>query len=216
MGEEMGCLRKGLENLGLRFDFRIHHHRLVRSCVFPANYSEPGTWFRYRNLAMFDCSTLCFCWYHDGQPAGGEIATECVARCSSSTPYSLSSASHSSVSTPTLKSAILASSSLLQVQTPTSPSVWPTKPTTSAVNGSAFCSATLVGFGSLGGIVGSTVFRSEDRPGYVPGISVAIGSQVVICLAVAALTLDFKRQNGKADRGEKVLEEGDASFRYTY
>jgi len=80
----------------------------------------------------------------------------------------------------------------------------------------AFCSATLVGFGSLGGIVGSTVFRSEDRPGYVPGISVAIGSQVVVCLAVAALTLDFKRQNGKADRGEKVLEEGDASFRYTY
>ncbi|TKA34117.1 hypothetical protein B0A50_00097 [Salinomyces thailandicus] len=80
----------------------------------------------------------------------------------------------------------------------------------------AFCSATLVGFGALGGIVGTTVFRSEDAPGYVPGISVAMGSQVVVCLLVIALTLDFKRQNGKADRGEKVLEEGDAKFRYTY
>lgn len=80
----------------------------------------------------------------------------------------------------------------------------------------AFCSATLVGFGSLGGIVGSTVFRSEDRPGYVPGISVAIGSQVVICLCVAALTMAFRRQNGRADSGEVVLEEGDENFRYTY
>lgn len=80
----------------------------------------------------------------------------------------------------------------------------------------AFCSATLVGFGALGGIVGSTVFRSEDAPEYIPGISVAMGSQVLILLCVAALTLEFKRQNGKADRGEKVLEEGDASFRYTY
>ena len=80
----------------------------------------------------------------------------------------------------------------------------------------AFCSATLVGFGSLGGIVGSTVFRAVDAPGYVPGISVAMGAQVLICILVGVLTLDFKRQNAKADRGEKVLEEGDASFRYTY
>lgn len=80
----------------------------------------------------------------------------------------------------------------------------------------AFCSATLVGFGAIGGIVGSTVFRSEDAPGYVPGVSVAIGSQVLIIFCVALLTFEFKRQNGKAERGEKVLEEGDANFRYTY
>lgn len=80
----------------------------------------------------------------------------------------------------------------------------------------AFCSATLVGFGSLGGIVGSTVFRSQDAPNYVPGISVAMGAQVLICMLVVVLTLEFKRQNGKADRREKVLEEGDATFRYTY
>ena len=78
----------------------------------------------------------------------------------------------------------------------------------------AFCSATLVGMGALGGIVGSTVFRSEDSPTYVPGLSVAMGSQVVILLVVGALTLSFKRNNGKADRGEKVLEDS-PEFRYT-
>ncbi|EKD16149.1 putative phthalate transporter [Drepanopeziza brunnea f. sp. 'multigermtubi' MB_m1] len=80
----------------------------------------------------------------------------------------------------------------------------------------AFCSATLVGFGSLGGIVGSTVFRAQDRPGYRPGIVTTIASQGVIILLVAILSLDIRRQNAKADRGEKVLEEGDASFRYTF
>ncbi|KAL9107464.1 MAG: hypothetical protein Q9227_007661 [Pyrenula ochraceoflavens] len=38
----------------------------------------------------------------------------------------------------------------------------------------AFCSATLVGFGGIGGIAGSLVFRSQDAPGYVPGIIAAI------------------------------------------
>jgi len=79
----------------------------------------------------------------------------------------------------------------------------------------AFCSATLVGAGGLGGIVGSTVFRAKDSPKYTPGISVAMGAQVIIVITVGILTWDIKRQNKKADRGEKVLEEGDASFRYT-
>ena len=78
----------------------------------------------------------------------------------------------------------------------------------------AFCSATLVGMGALGGIVGSTVFRSEDSPTYVPGLSVAMGSQVVILLVVGALTVSFKRNNRKADRGEKILEDS-PEFRYT-
>ncbi|KAI4191827.1 MAG: hypothetical protein LQ348_003403 [Seirophora lacunosa] len=77
----------------------------------------------------------------------------------------------------------------------------------------AFCSATLVGMGALGGIVGSTVFRSQDSPTYIPGLSVAMGSQVVILLTVAALTMTFKTNNKKADRGEKILEDS-PSFRY--
>lgn len=34
----------------------------------------------------------------------------------------------------------------------------------------ALCSATLVGFGGIGGIIGGTVFRDMDAPKYVPGI----------------------------------------------
>ncbi|GMF78997.1 unnamed protein product [Aspergillus oryzae] len=34
----------------------------------------------------------------------------------------------------------------------------------------AFSSATLVGFGGIGGIVSSLVFRSQDAPGYRPGM----------------------------------------------
>lgn len=78
----------------------------------------------------------------------------------------------------------------------------------------AFCSATLVGGGALGGIVGSTVFRSQDSPTYVPGLSVAMGSQVLILIIVGILTVTFKSNNKKADRGEKILEES-PSFRYT-
>ncbi|KAI4246216.1 MAG: hypothetical protein L6R42_009983 [Xanthoria sp. 1 TBL-2021] len=78
----------------------------------------------------------------------------------------------------------------------------------------AFCSATLVGGGALGGIVGSTVFRSKDSPTYVPGLSVAMGSQVVILLTVILLTVTFKSNNKKAERGEKILEDL-PSFRYT-
>ncbi|KAL8993801.1 MAG: hypothetical protein Q9169_006072 [Polycauliona sp. 2 TL-2023] len=78
----------------------------------------------------------------------------------------------------------------------------------------AFCSATLVGGGALGGIVGSTVFRSQDSPTYVPGLSVAMGSQVVILITVALLTVNFKAQNKKADKGEKILEDLEG-FRYT-
>ncbi|KAL8781289.1 MAG: hypothetical protein Q9213_006064 [Squamulea squamosa] len=78
----------------------------------------------------------------------------------------------------------------------------------------AFCSATLVGCGALGGIVGSTVFRSEDSPTYVPGLSVAMGSQVLILAAVGVLTVAFTTNNKKADRGEKILEDS-PSFRYT-
>ena len=38
----------------------------------------------------------------------------------------------------------------------------------------AFSSATLVGFGGLGGIVSSLVFRDQDAPQYLPGMYAAI------------------------------------------
>ncbi|KAK2838272.1 hypothetical protein FQN49_006446 [Arthroderma sp. PD_2] len=78
----------------------------------------------------------------------------------------------------------------------------------------ALASATLVGFGGIGGIAGSLVFRSQDAPAYIPGIWAAITSQLVLLLTTAALSLHFWRSNRKADRGDLVIE-GSPSFRYT-
>jgi hypothetical protein len=78
----------------------------------------------------------------------------------------------------------------------------------------AFASATLVGFGGIGGIAGSTIFRTQDAPEYIPGIIGCIAVNVLIILLTAINTVIFKRQNKRADRGEVVLE-GDVNFRYT-
>jgi len=70
----------------------------------------------------------------------------------------------------------------------------------------AFCSATLVGAGGIGGIVGSTVFRAVDAPAYRPGLLVTIGANALTVIVVALLSWKFTRDNKKADRGEVVLE----------
>lgn len=78
----------------------------------------------------------------------------------------------------------------------------------------AFCSATLVGLGGVGGIIGSLVFRSQDSPTYIPGLWACITSQLIIILIVIALTGWSVMQNKKADRGERLIE-GLEGFRYT-
>ncbi|KAI6869802.1 retrograde regulation protein 2 [Hortaea werneckii] len=78
----------------------------------------------------------------------------------------------------------------------------------------AFASATLVGFGGIGGIAGSTVFRGQDSPHYTLGIGFCIACNILIMLIVVVNTIVFRRQNRRADNGEVVLE-GDVNFRYT-
>jgi hypothetical protein len=78
----------------------------------------------------------------------------------------------------------------------------------------AFCSATLVGFGGVGGISGSLVFRSQDAPNYRPGMYAAITVQLLIIVICSVNTLYFLRCNRKAEKGELVLE-GNERFRYT-
>lgn len=70
----------------------------------------------------------------------------------------------------------------------------------------AFCSATFVSFGGIGGIAGSLVFRNEDAPGYKPGLYACIATTLLTMILVGILTLDFRRLNAKADRGERELE----------
>ncbi|KAF3352148.1 Cytidine deaminase [Verticillium dahliae VDG1] len=84
----------------------------------------------------------------------------------------------------------------------------------------AFCSATLVSFGGVGGIAGSLLFRAQDMPHYRPGMYACIACCLLTLILVGILSLDFKRQNGKAERGEKELENNEEDsqrgFRYTY
>ena len=82
----------------------------------------------------------------------------------------------------------------------------------------AFCSATLVGMGGVGGIAGGLVFRAQDAPHYRPGIYACIATSLFSVLIVGIVTLVSIKQNKRADRGEVELEynEGDQKgFRYT-
>ncbi|VUC37869.1 unnamed protein product [Clonostachys rosea] len=79
----------------------------------------------------------------------------------------------------------------------------------------------MVGFGGVGGIAGSLVFREQDKmTGYKPGMYACIACAALNVLLVLLVTLEFRRQNRKADRGEKLLEAHDEDatpdFRYTY
>lgn len=71
----------------------------------------------------------------------------------------------------------------------------------------AFSSATLVGFGGIGGIAGSLVFRTQDAAtGYKPGQWACIACCLMNLVITCILDWSFKRDNAKADRGEKLLE----------
>jgi hypothetical protein len=78
----------------------------------------------------------------------------------------------------------------------------------------AFCSATLVGFGGIGGIIGSTVFREQDEPKYRPGIEACMIANGLILCIVAVMSGVFWRANRRADGGGKVIE-NQVGFRYT-
>ncbi|KAF2753132.1 major facilitator superfamily transporter [Pseudovirgaria hyperparasitica] len=84
----------------------------------------------------------------------------------------------------------------------------------------AFCSATLVGFGGVGGIAGSLVFRDQDSPTYHPGAYACIACCLLTVVLVCILSVAFYVENGKQARGEKRLESQDddvhGDFRYTY
>ncbi|KAL2866912.1 putative phthalate transporter [Aspergillus lucknowensis] len=78
----------------------------------------------------------------------------------------------------------------------------------------ALSSATLVGFGGIGGIAGSLVFREQDKPQYRPGIWTAIACNLLLMLIVAVQSVWFRYANRRADRGQRLIE-GSPGFRYT-
>lgn len=76
----------------------------------------------------------------------------------------------------------------------------------------AFASALFVGFGGLGGICGSLVFRSQDSPKYLPGIYACITVTLLSLILVGLLSLSFYFSHKKADRGEIELEAHEVCF----
>jgi hypothetical protein len=75
----------------------------------------------------------------------------------------------------------------------------------------AFCSATLVGFGGIGGMAGGLVFREQDAPDYRPGVYACIACCLLTLIIIGTTTLVFVRQNGRAARGEIELEDSEVS-----
>lgn len=78
----------------------------------------------------------------------------------------------------------------------------------------AFCSATLVGAGGIGGIAGALVFRSQDLPRYLPGVYASLACNFCILVCTAGLSVWFHHCNKKAKEGTVVLE-GLDKFLYT-
>ncbi|PLB50639.1 permease of the major facilitator superfamily [Aspergillus steynii IBT 23096] len=78
----------------------------------------------------------------------------------------------------------------------------------------ALSSATLVGFGGIGGIVSSLVFRTQDAPNYRPGMWTTIACNLLILVIVGVMSLWFRHSNKQADEGKRVIEQ-DPNFRYT-
>jgi hypothetical protein len=68
----------------------------------------------------------------------------------------------------------------------------------------AFTSATLIGGGAIGGIIGTSVFRPKDAPGYKPGILACLLAQVLTIVVVAVLSLKFHLANKRVDAGESL------------
>jgi hypothetical protein len=67
---------------------------------------------------------------------------------------------------------------------------------------------------SIGGIIGTTVFRAKDAPNYRPGMLACLLANALIVIIVAALSFKFHRANKRVDAGGKAIE-GLPGFKYT-
>ncbi|KAG7128601.1 MFS-type transporter cnsO like protein [Verticillium longisporum] len=70
----------------------------------------------------------------------------------------------------------------------------------------AFSSALVVGVSGFGGIFGTLVFRSQDAPAYLLGLTTCLACAALNVLIVVGLTVYFHFANSRADRGEVELE----------
>ena len=77
-------------------------------------------------------------------------------------------------------------------------------------------SALQIGFGAIGGIIGSTVFFESESPNYPTGLWITTGLQMFILTITGCMSLYFIRMNRKFDAGTlKAPLEGQPGFKFT-
>ncbi|KAK5081065.1 hypothetical protein LTR70_009327 [Exophiala xenobiotica] len=78
--------------------------------------------------------------------------------------------------------------------------------------------AAMISSGALGGIAGSTIFRSQDAPLYMPGTWSTISMLMLYIIITISMSMHFKRQNRLADEaqaeGRQYILEKTPGFRY--
>ena len=75
-------------------------------------------------------------------------------------------------------------------------------------------SAAMISVGAIGGVCGSTIFRSQDAPRYFPGMWATIGMQFLYIGLTTTMSFFFKARNKKADQDESLQLEATKDFRY--
>jgi hypothetical protein len=78
----------------------------------------------------------------------------------------------------------------------------------------AFCNATLVAAGGIGGIIGTITFRQQDAPTYIPGLATCFCGAGLTIVSVLATSTHHFIQNRRQAQGRIVIE-GVEGFRYT-
>lgn len=68
----------------------------------------------------------------------------------------------------------------------------------------AMSSGMLIACGALGGIIGSLIFRSQDAPGYAPGIYTTMGFCAYNLCALTVLIFVFRAKNKRLEKGERI------------
>lgn len=75
--------------------------------------------------------------------------------------------------------------------------------------------AAMISVGACGGIAGSTIFRAQDAPQYIPGMWATISMQILYSIMTFGLSMYLKRLNRLADEGKIATLEGVEGFRFT-
>ncbi|KAJ3904951.1 major facilitator superfamily domain-containing protein [Lentinula edodes] len=79
----------------------------------------------------------------------------------------------------------------------------------------AVTTAIIISFGGLGGIIATTIFRQQDFPRYIPGISVTISCQALLLVLLGVLTLNFRYHNKTKRNTLQPAMGGRIDFLYT-